>query len=82
MILASSELIPLKVAIFFSSAWKTPSGPPKASISSLRVLSLKNGKQENHIQYKVGKTWALYQDYADEGYTHYNVYRRGKKAPS
>lgn len=38
--------------------------------------------KENHIQYKVGKTWALYQDYADEGYTHYNVYRRGKKAVS
>ena len=34
------------------------------------------------IQYKVGKTWALYQDYADEGYVHYNVYRRGKKAIS
>ena len=38
--------------------------------------------KDNHIQYKVGKTWALYQDYADEGYTHYNVYRRGKKAVS
>ena len=34
------------------------------------------------IQYKVGKTWALYQDYADEGYTHYNVYRIGEKAVS
>ena len=38
--------------------------------------------KDNHIQYKVGRTWALYQDYADEGYTHYNVYRRGKKAVS
>ncbi len=34
------------------------------------------------IQYKVGKTWALYQDYADLGYVHYNVYRRGDKAKS
>ena len=34
------------------------------------------------IQYKVGKTWVLYQDYADNGYVHYNVYRRGKKAIS
>ncbi len=34
------------------------------------------------IQYKVGKTWALYQDYADEGYTHYNVYYIGCKAVS
>ena len=34
------------------------------------------------IQYKVGKTWALYQDYADEGYTHYTVYHIGSKAVS
>lgn len=34
------------------------------------------------IQYKVGKTWALYQDYADLVYVHYNVYRRGDKAKS
>lgn len=27
-----------------------------------------------HIQYRVGGTWELYQEYADQGYTHGNVY--------
>ena len=27
-----------------------------------------------HIQYSVGGTWELYQEYADQGYTHGNVY--------
>ena len=27
-----------------------------------------------HIQYSVGGTWELYQEYADYGYTHWNVY--------
>ena len=27
------------------------------------------------IQYPVGKTWALYCDYADNGYTHTNVFK-------
>lgn len=28
-----------------------------------------------HIQYRVGGTWELYQEYADQGFTHGNTYR-------
>ena len=27
-----------------------------------------------HIQYRVGGTWELYQEYADQGYTHGNTF--------
>ena len=28
-----------------------------------------------HIQFPVGGTWELYQEYADQGFTHGNTYR-------
>ncbi len=44
-------------------------------MSALRFNSLLH---KLHIQYKVGGTWELYQEYASYGYTHGNVYTTPK----